>query len=113
MLVTAGGKNIYPEEIEDLLNKNEFVLESLVIGKRDKQGNEEPFAVIVPDQDALDARYGTHLDENKRAELFRDIINSVNSRIAQYKRLSGFKLQYEEFPKTSTKKIKRYLYRME
>jgi len=42
--------------------------------------------------------------------LIRGVIEDVNRKIAPYKRIKGFAIQTEEFPKTSTRKIKRYLY---
>lgn len=108
LIVTAGGKNVYPEEIEDQINKSPYVLESLVIGLT-RNNDEEPFAIIVPDFDALDSDGISTTDENLE-RLFKNVINDVNGRIATYKRVRNFKIQQEEFPKTSTRKIKRYLF---
>ncbi len=108
LIVTAGGKNVYPEEIEEQINKSPYILESLVIGYV-RNNNEEPFAIIVPDFDALDHDGKSTTDDNLES-LFKDVINRVNQRIAPYKRVKNFKIQQEEFPKTSTRKIKRYLF---
>ncbi len=109
LIVTAGGKNVYPEEIEEKLNDSPYILESLVIGVK-KKGAEEPFAIIVPDFDAIDRKFGVGWDEEKISEIIKAEVEKVNSQIAPYKRIKGFKIQAEEFPKTSTRKIKRYLY---
>jgi len=108
IIVTAAGKNVYPEEIEEHINKSPFILESIVVGHV-RNNNEEPFAIIVPDFDALDSA-GKSTNEEDMELFFKEIINEVNQRIAPYKRVKNFKIQQEEFPKTSTRKIKRYLF---
>ena len=108
MILTSGGKNVYPEEIEEKINSHDVVLESLVIGRKTK-GGEEPFAIVVPNFDYIDEKYGS-MSESQVEALIRGVIEDVNKKIAPYKRIKGFAIQTEEFPKTSTRKIKRYLY---
>ncbi len=109
LIVTGGGKNVYPEEIEDVLNSTQFILESIVIGMESGSG-EEPFAIIVPDFDAVDAHFEGNWSNEKIERLLKQTIEDVNKKIALYKRIKGFKIQEDEFPKTSTKKIKRYIF---
>ncbi len=109
IIVTAAGKNVYPDEIEEKINSSTLVMESIVIGA--KRGNDEvPFAIIVPDLDAVDKHFSGKWTDEQLEKAIRELVERVNGEIAQYKRIKGFKLQQEEFPKTSTKKIKRYLY---
>jgi long-chain acyl-CoA synthetase len=109
VIVTAGGKNVYPEELEELLNQSEYILESLVICI--KHGNvEAPFAIIVPDFDFIDAKYCGNIHDEEIERIVRETVEGINKSVAPYKRLTGFKIQSEEFPKTSTRKIKRYLF---
>jgi long-chain acyl-CoA synthetase len=111
LIVSPGGKNIHPEALEEMINQSEFVIESLVVGKTSGCGTgEEPFAIIVPDIDALDNEIGSSFSDSEIRKFFGKIIEDINRKVAAYKRIKGFKLQYEEFPKTSTRKIKRYLY---
>ncbi len=109
VIVTAGGKNVYPEEIEEKLGECEFISECLVLGEK-SDGDEHPFAIIVPNYDRLDEKFGGDWDEKKLEDILRKAIEEVNSKMAPYKRIKGFRIQSEEFPKTSTRKIKRYLY---
>ena len=109
LIVTKGGKNVYPEEIEEKINESEFVLESMVIGVR-RGGAEEPFAIIVPNYDVIDEKISAGISDEQLQNLFRQIVDDVNRRMASYKRIKGFRIQSEEFPKTSTKKIKRYMF---
>ena len=114
LLVTSGGKNVYPEEIESLLNKSDYILESLVLGVQ-KAGSmgDEIEAMIVPDTEFLDKeaeekgiRWTPELIE---AEI-KKVVAEVCSQLADYKRIKRFSIHTEELVKTSTKKIKRYLY---
>ena len=109
VIVTAAGKNVYPDEIEERINSSPLITESIVIGA--KRGNDEvPFAIIVPDYDGLDKHFSSKWTDDDVQRAIKELIERVNSEIAPFKRIKGFKLQQEEFPKTSTKKIKRYLY---
>ena len=115
MIVTRAGKNIYPEELEYQLNKSPFILESLVLGRRVGTGKgEEPYAIIVPDYEYFDhvaEAEKTEFDEKKIEQTVKEEIAKCCSHIADYKRIKGFEIREEEFEKTSTRKIKRYLFK--
>ena len=53
IIVTKGAKNIYPEEIENLLLQSPLIAECVVIGKLDKEGGEYPHAILYPNADAM------------------------------------------------------------
>ncbi len=111
LIITSGGKNIYPEEIEAWLNKSDFILESLVWGGGEK-GKEEVRAIIVPDFEYYDNHCKENNLEKNEAELKKIIskeVNKYSSELAVYKRVKKFTIRHEEFPKTTTKKIKRFL----
>lgn len=113
LIVTAAGKNVYPEEIEAELNMSPFVLESMVYGQRTEQNEEEVRAVVVPDYEEI----GRHLNASKMTEqavqeLISREVRKVNQRLAGYKKIKGFILVEEELPKTSTRKIKRHLFKI-
>jgi len=115
MLVTAGGKNVYPEEIEHLLNRSQFINESIVLGVQRASGyGEEVAALIYPDYEQLDL----HFEEEGFKPKDEDVVKLIKSEIAEaqktlqdYKRVRRFRIMEEEFQKTSTKKIKRFLYK--
>jgi long-chain acyl-CoA synthetase len=111
VIVTKNGKNIYPEEVEAYLDKSPFIQESLVWGKLD-EASEETFvyAQIVPALDAVKEKLGKA--ELTPDEIFKVIdaeIKAVNRSMPLYKRIRRFTVREEEFAKTSTKKIKRYV----
>jgi long-chain acyl-CoA synthetase len=112
IIVTKGGKNIYPEEIENLLLQSPLISEAVVLGKLDAEGGEYPHAVIYPDPEALKALAagGTALDDEAVRTLIRAEIQKCTSGAAGYKVPRGFEVSREELPKTSTRKVKRFLF---
>ena len=116
VIVTHGGKNVYPEEIEEKLNVSPYVLESLVVGRKidekDMSG-EEIFAYIVPDFGYIEFEKETpihKIDFKEIEKMIDNVVRELNSKLQEYKRIKGYKVLTEEFPKTSTRKIKRYLF---
>jgi long-chain acyl-CoA synthetase len=114
LLVTGGGKNVYPEEIEFHLNRGRYISESLVLGiKRDSGYGEDVAALIYPDYEQIDL----HFEEKEKKATPDDVYNLVKSEINEiqkdledFKHIRSFRLVEEEFQKTSTRKIKRFLY---
>ena len=102
MLLGASGQNIYPEEIEDKLNTLAYVSECIVIQK-----NEKLYALIYPDYEEADKN---GLDENGLNEAMEQNRKELNTMVAAYEQISGFKLYKEEFEKTPKRSIKRFLY---
>jgi long-chain acyl-CoA synthetase len=120
LIVTAGGKNIYPEEIESRFELSRIAREVLVLGKPGLSGKagselaaEEVAAVIVPDLEAIAADYGEATAKNASAvlELVKAEVERINRGLPPYKKISDFFVRSDEFEKTSSRKIKRYLYR--
>lgn len=111
VIVTKNGKNIYPEEVESYLNDSLYVQESLVWGQYDESSGETFVnAHIVPNFNAI--REKLKIAESSRDEIFKLIkeeIAKINRGIPLYKRIREFDIREQEFVKTTTKKIKRYL----
>jgi len=115
VIVTTAGKNVYPEEVEFYIDQSPYVLESLVIGRPlPNTTSEEVYATVVPNYEHFDElaeqtdhRYTTEEIE----EIVRREVAQAISQIAEYKRPKKFDIREEEFEKTSTKKIKRFLYK--
>jgi long-chain acyl-CoA synthetase len=116
VIVTHGGKNVYPEEIEEKLNEFPYVLESLVVGRKIDENDmtgEEIFAYIVPDFGYIEFEKETpihKIDFKEIEEIISNVVKELNSKLPEYKRIKGYKILTEELPKTSTRKIKRYLF---
>ena len=120
LIVTAGGKNIYPEEIESRFELSRIAREVLVLGKPGLAGKpgsglaaEEVAAVIVPDLEAIAADYGeaTAKDSAAVLVLVKAEVERINRGLPPYKKVFDFFVRSDEFEKTSSRKIKRYLYR--
>ncbi len=114
VIVTKGGKNIYPEEIEEELLKSPFIKEVLVLARiHPRTKTEEIHAIIHPDFEFLDEwakEQRVEITDEKMNEIMEKEIDTVNKNFADYKRVRSFTLREEEFPKTTTQKIKRYLF---
>jgi len=109
LIVLGGGKKIFPEEVEQVMNESPYIKEICVLGrcaaKGIRAGSEEVYAVIVPNLDKFSEADRKNKDEIKNkvsSELLR-----LSENLAEYKRISDFSLYFDELPKTSTKKIKR------
>jgi long-chain acyl-CoA synthetase len=115
IIVTGAGKNINPEEVEAELNKSPYISESLVIGIQSKSGiGEDIGALIVPNYEAIDKHQessGVTLTPEDLEQLIRDQVRDRCRDLPEYKRVKKVKLHMEEFQRTSTGKIRRFLYR--
>ncbi len=113
LIVTPNGKNVYPEEVENELLKSPLIAEAMVYGHRLDASAEEVHAQIYPDQVALDAYAAAEgivpLDEKAVETLLRQEVLCAGQRLADYKRIKRFTLRDSEFPKTTTRKIKRFV----
>ncbi|MEJ1383346.1 MAG: AMP-binding protein [Candidatus Sedimenticola sp. (ex Thyasira tokunagai)] len=110
MILGPGGENIYPEEIEGVINEQDVVLESLVFEREGKI-----LARIYLDYDKLDEIYGKKgLSETELRSIIESLLDeikvTVNSRVSSFSRLNQIIEQREPFVKTPTMKIKRFLY---
>jgi long-chain acyl-CoA synthetase len=115
IIVTPGGKNVYPEEIEELINESDFVLESLIVGVPESEHSkgENIYAYIVPNYEFLDTYCNLNnleLTDDLVEEVIDRHMREVNAKLPDYKKIRGFRIRQQEFDKTSTRKIKRFLY---
>ncbi|OHD53641.1 MAG: hypothetical protein A2Y33_06885 [Spirochaetes bacterium GWF1_51_8] len=115
IIVTRGGKNVYPEEIEENLNNCPSILEALVIGVPESSDNkgENIYAFIVPDYEYFNLLASTQGFKNTEDNIKKHIdkeVREVNRLMKDYQKIQGFRIRRDEFDKTSTKKIKRYLF---
>jgi long-chain acyl-CoA synthetase len=119
MIVGANGENIYPEEIESLINNFRHVVESVVIQKKGQL-----VALVHFNRDELEQKVkemrsglGDKMDEiskqvdEKIEELSIELKQYINSRVNKFSKIQEFVSHPTPFIKTATKKIKRYLYK--
>jgi len=102
MILGPSGKNIYPEEIEAVLNNRFMVMESLIIERDNKL-----VALIYPDFDAVE-KAGAKREQ--LPEIFKGYIHDLNHHMPKYIRIADFEIVPSEFEKTPKRSIKRFLY---
>ena len=103
MLLGSNGQNIYPEEIEDKLNSQPYVVESVVV-----QRGEKLVGLVFPDLDELKAQ---GLSMHDLDQLMKQNLQELNQQIPTYAKVSALEMRESEFEKTPKKSIKRYLYK--
>lgn len=105
MILGPSGKNIYPEEIESIINNQKYITESLVISENNKL-----VALVFPDFEQI-------RNDNVSDEQFKGILDeirkTVNDRLPDYMSVSKYRVHDEEFVKTPKRSIKRFLYTKE
>lgn len=110
VIVTKGGKNISPEEIEEKLTPLQTVEEAVVFSPDDERIQ----AVIFPQAEGISKKLGQstqHGDDHRVWDILKGEISQINRRLEPHKRISHFAVAREELPKTTTRKVKRYLFR--
>jgi long-chain acyl-CoA synthetase len=111
MIVGASGENIYPEEIEAVINNFRFVVESLVIQQKGKL-----VALVHLNMEELEKKYQNlkhDMEEKfelKTEQLLAELKEYVNTHVNKFSRINEVFLQPVPFQKTATLKIKRFLY---
>ncbi|RPI63526.1 MAG: long-chain fatty acid--CoA ligase [Ignavibacteriales bacterium] len=112
VIISKSGENVFPEEIEDILNRNPFVQESMVYGEQDEKHTEIIAVQIVTDAEAF-IEYSEKNKVKITPELVNDIIGEAvketNKELPAFKQIRKFYVRDSEFEKTTTQKIKRYL----
>ena len=114
MIVGSSGENIYPEEIESLINKFEYVEESIVIEEKGRLVALVHFNMEELEQKLKEMTSDASIKiEDKIAELKADLLEYINSKVNKSSKLQDIIDYVEPFKKTATNKIKRYLYKSE
>ncbi|NLI57233.1 MAG: AMP-binding protein [Clostridium sp.] len=109
VIITGNGKNVFPEEIETLLNRSPYIKESLVYGKGQSDGNTVICAKIVPDIDKIkEDKENNLIPDESMEKIIEKEVKNINKTMVIYKHVKEITLQEEEFIKTTTRKIKRH-----
>ena len=108
VIVLENGKNIFPEEIEEYIAAHTSAQESVVIGRKQPDGDDILLTAIIfprlddfPDPD----------DHTAIEKKIREQITKMNRKLVTYKQIRNVEFRYTEFEKTTSKKIKRHLVR--
>ena len=108
VIVLKNGKNIFPEEMENLINRIEGVEESFVFGKQmsEDKNDIKIFAKLVYQQEIVETTYKVQ-GEEKIYQAMNEKIREINKTMPHYKSIKGIILTQEPLIKTTTNKIKR------
>ena len=107
VIVQKNGKNIYPEELEALLNKIEGVKESFVYGKPEDDGDMKICCKVVYDKEFWQEEHSNISEEEIREKIWQQV-KKINKTMPAYKYIREMILTDEELIKTTTQKIKRH-----
>ena len=103
MILGPSGQNIYPEEIEDLINSIDEVVESLIVDRDHKL-----VALVYPDYELL--KTPEYADKDIKT-LITSAIKNINKHLPQYSQISDVEIREQEFEKTPKRSIKRFMYK--
>lgn len=112
VIISRTGKNVFPEEIEDILNRSPYILESLIFGEKDLKQDEIIAVQIVADAEAFieySASNKVSITADLINKIIQDEIDKANKQLPAYKQIKKIYIREKEFEKTTTQKIKRYL----
>ena len=105
MILGPSGKNIYPEEIESIINNQNYIVESVVISEDNKL-----IALIFPDYEQMKKE---NITEEQLFKIFDHARKAINERLPEFMAVSKYRIHPEEFVKTPKRSIKRFLYTKE
>ena len=102
MILTANGQNIYPEEIEEIINQQPLILESLVVGRKNGL-----VALIVLNPDAVKA---AGISNEEASKIVEEGVFAMNNQLPIYSRIAKCEVRDMPFEKTPKLSIKRFMY---
>jgi len=103
LIILSNGKNVYPEEIEEYLSRIPDIQESVVLGRKNAQGEVVITALLYPDP--------TRFEGKEKSEIFDALkgqITELNKTLPAFKQIREIEIRDTEFEKTTSRKIKRY-----
>ncbi|MGE5436473.1 MAG: AMP-dependent synthetase/ligase [Syntrophothermus sp.] len=112
VIIANNGKNVFPEEIEDILNRSPFIQECMVYGEKDSKHDEIIAAQIFTDTEAFieySEKNSVNISQELVHKLISDEVKKVNAELSSFKQIKKFYIREKEFEKTTTQKVKRYL----
>ena len=111
MIVLPSGKKVFPHDIEPMFSAYPIVKEAIICDMSGQPGKERVGALVVIDEEYYEEISGK--ETRGMYNIVDDIVDEINEKLAGYKKIRGFKIRKEEFPKTTTSKIKRHLVKWE
>ncbi|MCI8388292.1 MAG: AMP-binding protein [Clostridiales bacterium] len=106
VIILSNGKNVFPEELEEHLSHCDLIKESVIIGRKQDSGEVAITALIHPDYERLEGKSDEEIET-----AIKNAVNDINRALPSFKHMTEVEIKREEFEKTTSKKIKRYLYK--
>ena len=106
VIVLQNGKNVYPEEIETLINESPLVVESMIYGVYEEDNDPTVSVKVVYDKNYINQKHGNLTEEQIYDKIWQEI-KTVNRTMPKYKWVKNLIITDKEFEKTTTHKIKR------
>ena len=107
IIVLKNGENVYPSEIEFLVNKLPYVTESIVFPRENTKGEIAIGVKVVYDKDLIKEKFGEKTEAEYKKLVWEDI-KEINQRLSQFKKIKELIITTEALEKTTTQKIKRF-----
>ena len=107
IIVLKNGKNVYPQEIEFLINKIPYIKESLVYQREQSKTDTMLCAKIVYDEEAIQETLGKKSENEYKEEIWNEI-KEINKQLPVFKHIKKIEITTKELEKTTTQKVKRY-----
>ena len=105
VIILSNGKNVFPEELEEHLSHSDIIAESIIVGRKQDNGETAITALIHPNYDLLEGKSDAEVET-----AVREAVNEINRTLPSFKHMTEVEIMKDEFEKTTTKKIKRFLY---
>lgn len=106
MIVLPSGKKVFPEEIEALLNQNDYVRDSFIFGQEDRNGDIVLTAKIVLDQEKM-SRESKDMSQEFIQKTIQEYIDNANKSLPGFKGIRSYAYSFQDLVKTTTMKVKR------
>ena len=107
IIVLRNGKNVYPQEIEFLINKLPYVAENMVFSREGSKTDTQLVAKIVYDKEAIEKAFGAKEEKEYEKLIWKDI-KEINKTLPTFKHIKQIIITDEPMSKTTTQKVKRY-----
>ena len=107
IIVLRNGKNVYPQELEFLINKLPYVAESMVFSRESSKTDTVLAAKIVYDKETIQKAFGEKEEKDYEKLIWKDI-KEINKTLPTFKHIKQITITDEPMSKTTTQKVKRY-----
>ena len=107
VIVLRNGENVYPQEIETLINKIPYVKESIVYQRGQSKTDTMLCAKIVYDEEIIKETFGEKTEEEYKEEIWKEI-KEINKNLPLFKHIKKIEITTKELENTTTQKVKRY-----